>query len=52
MPEKMLERIDRERADINRSKYVLRLLEIAYIYQLKNIKKKDKEGRRPEEVMA
>ncbi|MDQ6866549.1 MAG: ribbon-helix-helix domain-containing protein [Thermoproteota archaeon] len=30
LPEPLIERIDKERGDINRSKYVLRLLERAY----------------------
>jgi hypothetical protein len=30
LPQKILEKIDKERGDINRSRYVLRLLEKAY----------------------
>ena len=30
LPEKIIDKIDKERGDVNRSKYVLRLLEKAY----------------------
>jgi metal-responsive CopG/Arc/MetJ family transcriptional regulator len=30
LPEKVIQKIDKERGDINRSKYVLRLLQRAY----------------------
>jgi metal-responsive CopG/Arc/MetJ family transcriptional regulator len=36
LPEKILQKIDKDRGDVNRSRYVLRLLERAYQMRFKS----------------
>jgi hypothetical protein len=40
LPEEIVHRIDRERGDVNRSRYLLRLIEIAYSHYQEDIRRK------------